>query len=281
MEDVVTLAPLFAAAVAFAATVTLLRPGRLEMLREQCLALMGRHSRKGGAAEGRPVHGGASRAADEPRWITLLQPIAGVSGAVAGAVLAASLDSSTGATLTLAALGGVAGWMLPCSWLEARRARRRVEITAEFPVMLDLLQISLQGGMGLPAAWSAVAQGLGAASEALAQEMRRVEIEVGFGRGWTAALDETSTRTGVREFRSLGSLLQQSERFGSDLSSTMRVLSDSLRHEEMQSLEERAHQASIRMLFPLGALMLPATLMLVVAPMLILLFEQLGDVTID
>jgi tight adherence protein C len=271
-----TLAPLFAAAVAFTATVTLLRPGRLKMMRERWTALMPRNGTRGNPATVRGPH-----AAGEPRWITLLQPVAGVSGAVTGALVAGSLDSSLGATLMLAALGGVAGWMMPSSWLEARRARRRTEIAAEFPVMLDLLQISLQGGMGLPAAWSAVAQGLGAASEALAQEMRRVEIEVGFGRGWTDALDETSTRTSVREFRSLGSLLQQSERFGSDLSSTMRVLSDSLRHEEMQALEERAHQASIRMLFPLGALMLPATLMLVIAPMLILLFEQLADVTVD
>lgn len=261
-----TLAPLFAAAVAFAATVTLLRPGRLDAL---------------AARMKRAVPTAPATAPGEPRWVSLLQPICGAAGAVAGLLLARNLESSTQASLMLAALGAVAGWMMPSSWLDARRSRRRTEIASEFPVMLDLLQISLQGGMGLPAAWAAVAQGLGGASEALAQEMRRVEIEVGFGRGWTAALDETSTRTGVREFRSLGSLLQQSERFGSDLSSTMRVLSDSLRHEEMQALEERAHHASIRMLFPLGALMLPATLMLVIAPMLILLFEQLGDVTID
>ena len=261
-----TLAPLFAAAVAFAAAVTLLRPGRLEALR----------ARLKGAVPTRAAH-----APNEPRWVSLLQPISGVAGALAGLAVAVNLESSAQASLMLAALGGVAGWMAPSSWLEARRARRRTEIASEFPGMLDLLQISIQGGMGLPAAWAAVAQGLGGASEALAQEMRRVEIEIGFGHGWTAALDETSARTGVREFRSLGSLLQQSERFGSDLSSTIRVLSDSLRHEEMQALEERAHHASIRMLFPLGALMLPATLMLVIAPMLILLFDQLADVTVD
>jgi tight adherence protein C len=93
------------------------------------------------------------------------------------------------------------------------------------------------------------------------------------------ALARASDRTGIGELRSLGSLLGQTERFGSDLARTLEVMADSLRHEEMQTIEERAHRASVKMLFPLAALMLPATLLLIVAPLLLLLFEALMKAT--
>jgi tight adherence protein C len=117
------------------------------------------------------------------------------------------------------------------------------------------------------------------AGDALADEMRQIEHEVAFGVGWSDALARSADRTGIPELRSLGSLMAQTERFGSELSRTLDVMAESIRHEETQSLEERAHRASVRMLFPLAALMLPATLLLIVAPLLLLLFEGLLKAT--
>lgn len=193
-----------------------------------------------------------------------------------GAVWIAASNFSSPASLFLAgAIGATLGWWLPRSWLEWKRSQRRLEIVTDFPVMLDLLQISMQGGMGLSAAWTAVAASLEGAGDALAEEMRRIDLEVGFGEGWSRALAAASDRTGVHEFRSLGSLLGQTDRFGTEVTQMIQVLSDSLRHEELQGLEERAHQASVKMLFPLAAMLLPATLLLIIGPLLILLFDAL------
>jgi tight adherence protein C len=115
----------------------------------------------------------------------------------------------------------------------------------------------------------------------LAAEMRRVEVEASIGLGWNAALDRASARTGVPSFRSLGSLVGQSVRFGTELAKVLEVLSDSLRLETMQSLEERAHKASVRLLVPLGTLLLPATLVVFVGPLFILLLEALQTVNAD
>jgi len=197
------------------------------------------------------------------------------TGAFAAAWIASSNFGTPEALLVAGAIGATVGWWLPRSWLDWKRSQRRLEIVTDFPVMLDLLQISMQGGMGLSAAWAAVANSLEGAGDALAEEMRRIDLEVGFGEGWSQALSQASERTGVQEFRSLGSLLGQTDRFGTEVTQMIQVLSDSLRHEELQGLEERAHQASVKMLFPLAAMLLPATLLLIIGPLLILLFDAL------
>ncbi len=56
------------------------------------------------------------------------------------------------------------------------------------------------------------------------------------------------------------------------------MLSDSLRNEEIESLEERAHRASVLMLLPIGVLLLPATLLLIAVPLITMLFETLNEV---
>lgn len=198
----------------------------------------------------------------------------------AGLGLASKAGGAQGIGVAFATAGGsLGGWLIPRYWLEARCTRRRLEIVSEIPLMLDLLQISVRGGMGLPAAWVSVSDNLRGAGEALAHEMRRIDLEVSFGTGWGAALEHASTRTGVVEFRSLGSLMEQTERFGSEMSRTLQVMSDSIRDEEVQGLEERAQQASVKILFPLAAFMLPATLLLIVAPLIILLFQALARAT--
>jgi len=194
---------------------------------------------------------------------------------------ASSLNPSPTAIFLAGCMGAVIGWWIPRSWLEWRVAKRRIEIVSEFPVMLDLLQISVQGGMSLPTAWETVSKTLESASDAIAQEMRWINLEVGFGVRWGESLMAATERTGVTQFRSLGSLLEQTERFGTGMSLMIQVLCDSLRHEEIQVLEERAHQASVKMLIPLAAMMLPATILLIFGPIVLMMVDALQKSTAD
>ena len=196
-------------------------------------------------------------------------------GALAAVWLVANDKPSFSTWFPAMLIGGLAGWWIPRSWLEWKETQRRIEIATDFPIMLDLLQISLQGGMGLPAAWDVVASTLAGAGDPLALEMQRIDLEINLGTSWKSSLFAASERTGVPEFRALGSLLQQTERFGTEMSRMIQVLSDSLRHEEIESLEERAHRASVLMLLPIGVLLLPATLLLIVIPLLTMLLETL------
>lgn len=201
------------------------------------------------------------------------------AGLLAGAWLASGPAAAVPAKLILACLGGWIGWWIPMSWAQGRATQRRVELLTEFPVALDLLQIALEGGMGLEAAWADSAAQLSRGPGGLAQEMHHVELEVRFGAGWSAALDSATERTGLAEFRSLGSLLEQTERFGTEMARMIAVMSDSLRHDDVQAIEERAHRASVLLLLPLAGLLLPGSLILMFAPPFILLVEGISGAT--
>jgi len=191
------------------------------------------------------------------------------------------LDDSPGVLLVAVASGIFVFVQMPFGWLASRVAAQRVEILTNFAVMLDLLQIAVEGGMGLAAAWATVTDAIGRRGGALAAEMRRVDVQVGLGASWPKALHDSSERTGVAEFGALGSLLGQAERFGTEVGRAIRVQCDAMRHEEVESIEERAHRASVNVVIPLVGLLLPATILVTFVPLLIIVIGALADVSPD
>ncbi|MCP4496248.1 MAG: hypothetical protein GY825_05650 [Phycisphaeraceae bacterium] len=207
--------------------------------------------------------------------------LATLLGVALGTWVAIVVDAGVLGTGLFAFTGAMLGWGVPETWLRWRINERYAAMIAEFPVMLDLLQISLEGGLGLASAWGVVTTHVQGASVALADEMRRVEIELQFGGGWRPALASATERTGIRDFLLLGSLLEQSERFGTELSRSIRVHADGLRYEDLQTLEERAHRSSVKMILPLGVMLLPASLLLLAGPLIFMLLDTLSGVSAD
>jgi len=210
----------------------------------------------------------------------LLHASAIATGALGGMWVIGNSGPVTAGMAAIAGLGAYVGWMVPASWLGMMGAKRRIEIAADFPLMLDLVELSLQGGLSLQAAWMAVATHLDDSSPAMAEEMRRIELEVAFGSTWTKALVDAARRTGVGQFESLGSLLGQTERFGTEVAVMVRVMADSLRHEESQILEERAHRASVLMVLILAGTFLPATVIVIGVPLITMFLESMREVNV-
>jgi tight adherence protein C len=228
----------------------------------------------------------AAAGIDDPgRRRAFMLAVAGATacGAAAGWLAAwyLGLDGSPGVLLGSMGASTLLFAQFPFGWLASRIAARRVEILTNFAVMLDLLQLAVEGGMGLAAAWSTVTDALGRRGGALATEMRRIDAQVGLGASWTAALHDAGARTGVTEFGALGSLLSQAERFGTEIGRAIRVQCDAMRNEEVESIEERAHRASVKIVVPLVGVFLPATLLVTFVPLLIIIVDALSDVAVD
>ena len=111
---------------------------------------------------------------------------------------------------------------------------------------------------------------------ALTDEFSRILAEIAFGRTRHEALTAASRRIRVNEMSNLISAIIQADLLGVGISKVLRVQADQLRIVRRQRAEELAHQASIKMLFPLVFLIFPAMLAVLLGPAIPLIMETFG-----
>ncbi len=215
------------------------------------------------------------RTAPQRLKFSLVSAAAVLAGAFAGLLLAG--DRGAVVAAAWACGGALLARAFSRAWLNEQSSRLLSKRAASMPAAMELLCIGVEGGLGLHAAWQKVADGLNLASDPLGEEFRRVDLEIRLGKTWRSALDEASERTGLASFAGIGQVLDQAEQFGSELSESIKLGVDTLVHDAMQDMEERAHRSSVKMLIPLAACMLPATLLLVLGPLLALVLAALQE----
>ena len=87
-----------------------------------------------------------------------------------------------------------------------------------------------------------------------------------------------ANRTEVEELRSLAVTLIQTDRLGTSIGQSLRVLADSMRFKRRQRAEEAANKVSVKLVFPLVLLIFPELLIVLVGPAMIDVFRTLQDV---
>jgi tight adherence protein C len=113
------------------------------------------------------------------------------------------------------------GFFGPMYWLRGRVAERRRRIEEALPNALDLMQISVEAGLGFDAAMTRVGNELVTVSPDLSFEFLSVQRQVAAGRPREVAMGEMATRTGVDTVRSFANVVVQSMQFGSSMSEAL------------------------------------------------------------
>ena len=103
----------------------------------------------------------------------------------------------------------------------------------------------------------------------MAGELNRTRLELTLLNDRVRALMNLGDRTGMVEFRSLVVALVQSERFGTSLTDTLRVLSEEFRLQRMANAEAKAARLPVLMTVPLIFLLMPAFMMIVLGPAIV------------
>jgi tight adherence protein C len=150
--------------------------------------------------------------------------------------------------------------------LRARRARRRPTeaLRRSLPEAIDLLGLAVAAGLTVPLAVAAVAR---RHDGPMAPELARVVEDAGQGRRWADALDDAAVRLGP-DARPVLAALVASERYGAPLADALVVLAAEARADRRRRAEEAARRIPIRLLFPLVLCVLPAFVLLTLAPLL-------------
>lgn len=175
----------------------------------------------------------------------------------------------------LTLLAGV-GFFLPTLYVRRKAKERLREIEESFPNTLDLIQISVEAGMGLDAAMTRVANEMVHSAPAISQEFRMVQLEVSAGGEREHALMEMAKRTGVDEVNSFANVILQSIRFGTSISEALQVFANEMRLARELKAQEKANKLPVKMSAVMSALMLPAMILLIVGPVVIRWINTFG-----
>jgi len=189
------------------------------------------------------------------------------------------------AIIALAALGGASaqgflgllvmtaiGFSLPLFWLKTTVRSRQRLIVKDLPDAMDLIITCVEAGLGLDAALAKVSEQM---KGPLAKEISQMLREVGMGRLRREALSDLGQRTGVEELISFVNAVIQAEQLGVSIGHVLKVQSDQMRTHRRQRAERLAHEAPVKMMFPLVLFIFPAFLLVILGPAAIRIAQQM------
>ncbi|MCI3953046.1 MAG: gspF [Burkholderiales bacterium] len=189
-------------------------------------------------------------------------------------VLGGGKVDTSGMLLILLSSGAI-GYYLPNAVLSRLVFVRQREIFESFPDAADLLMVCVEAGLGLDAALVKVADEMRLKSEALAEELHLVNLELRAGSSRDNALRNLALRTGVEEVNTFATMLIQADRFGTSIGDSLRVFSDELRTKRRLRAEEKAAKIPLKLLFPLVFCIFPALLLVLLGPAFIQIYRIL------
>ena len=168
---------------------------------------------------------------------------------------------------------GLIGWKIPGNWLGGRVKARQKLVLKSLPDALDLVMTCVEAGLGLDASLARVAE---KSTGPLATEMSRMLREVAMGKLRREGLTEMADRLGVEELSSFVNAIIQAEQLGVGIAQVLRVQSEQMRTRRRQAAEKAAHEAPIKMIFPLVLFIFPAFMLVVLGPAFIRIAESLA-----
>jgi tight adherence protein C len=172
----------------------------------------------------------------------------------------------------------IVGFLMPSYWLSRMVRKRQVRIFHDLPDVLDLLTVCVEAGLSMDAAIVRIAGDKQFRDSPLAKELRLATQEVRAGKPREDALRDLGKRTMLDDLKSFVAMLIQTERLGTSLADSLRIHSDSLRTIRRQKAEEAAAKTSIKLLFPLVFLIMPALFVVMLMPAILRLIKIFSEI---
>lgn len=160
-------------------------------------------------------------------------------------------------------LFGFAGYVLPMIWLSKAVTTRQNQILKALPFTLDLLNISVDAGLGFDSAMDKVSQSM---DGPISEEFSRVLSEIRLGKTRKDALKNMIERTEVSDLNQFVVAIIQAERLGVGLGKLLKAQAKSMRQLAKQRAQEKAFKAPIKMLFPMILFIFPSIFVVLLGP---------------
>jgi tight adherence protein C len=158
------------------------------------------------------------------------------------------------------------GMHLPYMFLKNKIARRQLSIKRACPDALDLLLICVESGMSVEAAFRKVSQEIGTQSVPLAEEFMLTTAELSYLQDRRQAYENLAMRTDLEGVKAVCVALQQTERYGTPLGQTLRVMAQENRDMRMSEAEKKAAALPPKLTVPMILFFLPVLFVVILGP---------------
>ena len=158
------------------------------------------------------------------------------------------------------------GMQIPYLFLKNKIAKRQLSIRRAFPDALDLLLICVESGMSIEAAFRKVSQEIGSQSIPLAEELTLTTAELSYLQDRKVAYENLAKRTDLEGVKAVCVALQQSERYGTPLGQTLRVMAQENRDMRMSEAEKKAAALPPKLTVPMILFFLPVLFIVILGP---------------
>ena len=165
---------------------------------------------------------------------------------------------------------------LPDIFVKNMIGKRQQGLLEGVPDALDLMVICAEAGLGLAAALKRVAGEMDQAAPEIADEFSLTAAELGFLPDRRTALENLAKRTDMQQIRSVVNTLLQSEKYGTPLADSLRVLAEEYRDERMLRAEEKAAKLPATLTVPMVLFILPSLFIVLLAPAIIRTMDSWG-----
>lgn len=185
-----------------------------------------------------------------------------------GAAVVALPPSERAMTPRILIFGGIVLLMifsiprLVLGWQATARSQR---IQFALPDALDMINMTITGGMPLRRALKHVVQQLRSPCPDIAAELSIVDSQTETG-SLEQGLKQFSQRVDITDVTALATIIRHSESLGGNVASAFQDHADSIRRARRQRAEERGNTASIKMLFPIVFFLAPPIYILLLGP---------------
>jgi len=158
------------------------------------------------------------------------------------------------------------GMHLPYLFLKNQITRRQTSIRRAFPDALDLMLICVESGMSVEAAFRRVSQEVGTQSVALAEELTLTTAELSYLPDRRQAYENLAKRTDLEGVKAVCVALQQADRYGTPLGTTLRVMAQENRDMRMAEAEKKAAALPPKLTVPMILFFLPVLFVVILGP---------------
>ena len=145
-------------------------------------------------------------------------------------------------------------------------SRRRSACLSELPVLLDVVTLGLSAGLSFDSSLELYCERYETAlSRAFSEAMLSWQIGI---KSREEALGGLADELGVAALRRFASVVGESLAFGAPLAESLERQAQVIREEQRSQVEEEIERVPVKMLVPLGTLIVPAMFLAILGPLL-------------